>query len=40
MAGGRDKTQRILADNMNASEVVPALDVLASARMAGGGMAQ
>jgi Flp pilus assembly protein TadD len=40
MAGERDKAQRILADNMNASEVAPALDVLASARMAGGGMAQ
>jgi Flp pilus assembly protein TadD len=35
MAGERDKAQRILARNMNASEVAPALDVLASARMTG-----
>src|ERR1700677_2369261 len=37
MAGERDKAQTILAGNMNASEVAPALDTLALARTAGGG---
>jgi Flp pilus assembly protein TadD len=40
MAGERDKAEHILAGNMSANEVVPALDVLASARTAAGGMAQ
>ncbi len=40
MAGERDQAQRILADNMKASEVVPALDVLASARGGGGSITQ
>jgi Flp pilus assembly protein TadD len=36
MAGERDRAKRILAANMNANEVAPALDVLASARAGGG----
>jgi Flp pilus assembly protein TadD len=36
MAGERDKAQRILAADMSASELAPALDVLASARAASG----
>jgi Flp pilus assembly protein TadD len=34
MAGERDKAQHILASDMNANEVAPALDVLASVRTA------
>ena len=37
MAGQRDQAERILADNMAASEVAPALDALASVRIAEGG---
>jgi Flp pilus assembly protein TadD len=36
MAGQRDQAEHILARNMSASEVAPALDELASARTAGG----
>jgi Flp pilus assembly protein TadD len=40
MAGERDKAEHILAGSMSASEVVPALDVLASARTAAGSITQ
>jgi Flp pilus assembly protein TadD len=40
MAGERDKAGHILAGNMSPSEVIPALDVLASARTATAGMTQ
>lgn len=35
MAGERGEAERILGSNMNATEIAPALDVLASARTAG-----
>jgi Flp pilus assembly protein TadD len=38
MAGKRDQAGRILSGNMSANEVAPALDVLASIRVAGSGV--